>query len=152
MKSILESIIRRPKIVFEKTHPKALLPKKSLEKDVGWDIFAVEDSVIPPKDSISIKSGLKVAHIDDGYWFKIESRSGLAFKHDIVSFQGIIDNNYRGELGLKLFNFSNKEYIIHSGDRVAQLVIYYENIDFSIEWGSVTPSNRGDKGFGSSGK
>ena len=152
MNSILDAIARQPKVVFETIHPNAILPKKALERDAGWDISSIENVIIPAKSSLSVKCGLKLAFIDEGYWIKIESRSGLAFKNDIVAFQGIVDGNYRGEIGVKLFNFSNKDYEIKVGDRIAQMIIYYENIDFSIEWGKVVPSNRGHSGFGSTGK
>ena len=151
-KSILDDIIRPPKIVFEKSHPNAYLPKKAYEHDAGLDLFSVEDVIIPAKGTINVNIGLKLAFLDEGYWFKIESRSGLAFKHDIIAFQGVIDNNYRGNIGVKLFNFSDKDYQVKAGDRVAQIVIYYENNDFSIEWGKVVNTNRGNGGFGSSGK
>ena len=150
--SIFDQFGRQPKIVFEKTDQNALLPKKAYPQDVGWDIFSIENVVIPAKWQKNLKTGLKLAFLDEGYWFKIESRSGLAFKNDIVAFQGIIDNNYRGEIGVKLFNFSDQNYEVKVGDRIAQLVIYYENIDFSVEWGKVVNTNRGNSGFGSSGK
>ena len=151
MKSILEEI-RQPKMVFEKTHPNAQLPKKASPEDAGWDVFVVEDCIIPAKGSAVVNIGLKLAYLDEGYWIKVESRSGLAFKSDIIAFQGVIDNPYRGNVGIKLFNFSNTDYNVKVGDRVAQLVIYYENIDFGVEWGKVVQTNRGSNGFGSTGR
>lgn len=151
--SLLRDVMeRQPKMVFEKIHPEAKLPIKSLPQDVGWDVSSVEDSIIHPKSSNIVKIGLKLAYIDEGYWIKVESRSGLAFKHDVVAFQGVIDNQYRGEIGIKLFNFSDQKYIVNKGDRIAQLVVYYENIDFGVGWGSATNTNRAEKGFGSTGK
>jgi dUTP pyrophosphatase len=152
MKSILADIVRQPKIVFEKNHPNALLPKKAYANDAGLDLFSVEDCVIPAKGTNNVNIGLKLAFLDEGYWFKIESRSGLAFKHDITAFQGVIDNPYRGNIGVKLFNFSDQDYQVKCGDRIAQIVIYYENNDFSIEWGKASNTVRGNSGFGSSGK
>jgi dUTP pyrophosphatase len=150
--SLLKNMARQPKVCFEKIHPDAILPSKSMKEDVGWDVSSIQDVEIPAKGSVIVKIGLKLAYIDDGYWIKIESRSGLAFKHNILAFQGIIDNPYRGEIGVKLFNFSEQTYKVQKGDRVAQLVIYYENIDFSFEWGKVVPTKRQERGFGSSGK
>lgn len=150
--SLLDQIARQPKIIFEKADINAMLPKKAYPQDVGWDIFSVENVTIPAKSQKNLRTGLKLAFLDEGYWIKVESRSGLAFKNDIVAFQGVIDNNYRGEIGIKLFNFSNQNYDVKIGDRIAQLVIYFENIDFSIEWGKVVDTNRGNSGFGSSGK
>lgn len=90
-KSILEEM-RQPKMVFEKIHPNAQLPKKAHPNDEGWDLFAVEDQTIEAKGSAVVKVGLKLAFLDDGYWIKVESRSGLAFKSDVFAFQGIVDN------------------------------------------------------------
>lgn len=150
-KSILEEI-RQPKMVFEKIHPNAQLPKKAHSGDEGWDVFAVEDQTIGAKSSIIVDIGLKLAFLDEGYWIKIESRSGLAFKNDIVAFQGIIDNIYRGDLKIKLFNFSDVPYNIKAGDRIAQLTVKYSINDFGVEWGKSTETSRGTSGFGSTGK
>jgi dUTP pyrophosphatase len=151
-KSMLEELFgKRPKIVFEKTHQNAILPSKKFPQDVGWDLYAVEDATIPAKSQNVVNIGLKLAYLDKGYWFKIESRSGLAFKDNIVAFQGVIDNNYRGNVGIKLFNFGDKDYHVKAGDRVAQMVIYMENVEFDVEWGSVVQTARGSGGFGSTG-
>ena len=119
---------------------------------MGWDLYAVEDVTIPAKSQNVVDIGLKLAYLDQGYWFKIESRSGLAFNHDITAFAGIIDNTYRGVIGIKLFNFSTIDYQVKVGDRIAQMVIYMENIDFDVQWGNVVQTNRGSGGFGSTGR
>lgn len=150
-KSILEDI-RQPKMVFEKVHPNALLPKKAHITDEGWDLFAVENQIIERKNSAIVNIGLKLAFLDEGYWLKIESRSGLAFKNDIVAFQGVIDNGYRGNIGIKLFNFSDISYEIKQGDRIAQITVKYSISDFGVEWGRSTQTMRGSSGFGSTGK
>lgn len=151
-KSLLEEMCgKRPRIAFEKTHCNAILPSKTYPQDVGWDLYAVEDVTIPAKSQNVVDIGLKLAYLDQGYWFKIESRSGLAFNHDITAFAGIIDNTYRGVIGIKLFNFSTIDYQVKVGDRIAQMVIYMENIDFDVQWGNVVQTNRGSGGFGSTG-
>lgn len=144
--------MRQPKMVFEKIHQNAQLPKKAHPNDEGWDLFAVEDQTIEAKSSTVINVGLKIAFLDEGYWLKVESRSGLAFNHDIVAFWGILDNGYRGELKIKLFNFSTLPYVIKSGDRVAQILVKYSITDFGVEWGKTVPTQRGSNGFGSTGK
>ena len=149
--SILKEFGRKPKIVFEKTHPNAILPSKKFPQDAGWDLHSVEDTIIPANGQNTVNIGLKLAFLDSGYWFKIESRSGLAFKNDIVAFAGIIDGTYRGNVGIKLFNFGNTDYQVKTGDRIAQMVIYMENIDFDVEWGKVVETTRGSGGFGSTG-
>ena len=89
--SILANM-ERPKMVFEKTHQNAQLPKKAHSDDAGWDVFAIEDQVVEAKSSAIVKIGLKLAFLEEGYWIKFESRSGMAFNHDVVAFQGVVDN------------------------------------------------------------
>jgi dUTP pyrophosphatase len=143
-------------IKFLKTHADAVLPKKnnpdSSMGDSGYDMSAVADTVIPARGSAVVPVGLTLADLAPGYWIRIESRSGLAFKHNITSFNGIIDNSYRGDLGVKLFNNSDKDYTVTKGDRVAQLVVY-PLVSLEADWSdSVTETSRGANGFGSSGK
>lgn len=140
-----------PKVVFVKSDPNAQLPKKNNPTDTGYDVFATQSVVIPAKGCAVVPIGIKVGHIPDGYWFKVESRSGLGFKHDLMAHPGIIDCEYRGDCGVKLYNFSHTDYTIQVGDRCAQFV-FYLNIDLALEFGESRASNRGEKGFGSSGK
>lgn len=140
-----------PTLKFEKTHDLAKLPSKNHDSDTGYDVYAVEDKIIPAKSSNVVGVGLKFAYIPEGYWIKVESRSGLGFKHSILAHPGIIDSGYRGDAGVKLYNLSDKDYEIKAGDRIAQFVIYL-NLSMPVEWGKVEESSRGEKGFGSSGK
>lgn len=148
------------KIRFYKTHPDAQLPKRNHDSeyfggngDSGYDLFCVEDTIIPQRGSKVVPVGIKVAFIEPGYWFKIESRSGLSFKHNLLSHPGIIDNQYRGDCGILIYNHSDKEYAFKKGDKVAQFVVY-ELIDAEVNWSTtstVDETKRGEKGFGSSG-
>lgn len=140
-----------PSMKFEKTHPDAVLPKKNFASDSGWDLFAVEDTTIPAKNRAVVPVGLKLAYLENGYWLSVESRSGLSFKHGILAHPGVIDQNYRGDLGVLLYNHGNEDYNAKKGDRVAQLVLHY-NINLNVDWGVVQSTDRGEKGFGSSGK
>ena len=91
------------------------------------------------------------AYIEKGFWFRIEPRSGLGFKHNLQPHLGVIDNGYRGDLGVKLYNFSSTSYTVNKGDRIAQFVVY-PLIHPQCEWADdVVESDHGDKGFGSSG-
>lgn len=140
-----------PILKFEKTHDLAKLPTKNHESDTGYDVYSVEDKVIPARGSAIVNVGLKFAYIPDGYWIKVESRSGLGFKHGVSAHPGIIDNGYRGDAGIKLYNNTDVDYEVKAGDRIAQFVIYL-NFHMPVEWGTVEASDRNDKGFGSSGK
>jgi deoxyuridine 5'-triphosphate nucleotidohydrolase len=140
-----------PVLKFEKIHESAKLPSKNNESDTGYDVYSIEDTVVPARGSTVVNVGLKFADIPEGYWIKVESRSGLGFKHGITAHPGIIDNGYRGDAGIKLYNLTDTPYSIKAGDRIAQFVVYM-NIHMDVAWGNVTESTRGDKGFGSSGK
>jgi len=140
-----------PILKFEKTHEAAKLPTKNHESDTGYDVYSVEDKVVPARGSAVVNVGLKFAYIPEGYWVKVEARSGMGFKHGVTPHPGIIDNGYRGDAGIKLYNNTDTEYTLKAGDRVAQFVIYM-NINMPVEWGQAQATDRGDKGFGSSGR
>ena len=145
-------------IKFVKTHPDAQLPKRNHESipghiigDTGYDIFAVESRIIGAKDSCVVPVGFKVGFITEGYWFRVEARSGLSFKHNVIPHFGVVDNQYKGDLGILLYNLSDDNYPVTVGDRIAQLVVY-PIIEAKIEWiDKAVESNRGEKGIGSSG-
>jgi len=136
---------------FEKTNDSAVLPSKNHDNDTGLDVTSVEDTVIPAKGSAVVDVGLNFSYIEPDYWVKIEGRSGLGFKHGILPHPGIIDEGYRGNAGVKLYNLTDKDYEVKAGDRIAQFVVY-ANHPVVVSEGKVVDSDRGEKGFGSSGK
>jgi len=152
------NIVDKPaiKVKFLKTHDDAILPKVNNSAwatgDSGYDIFSVEDVVVPARGTTVAPVGITVADISPGYWFRIEPRSGLGFKHNIQPHLGVIDNQYRGDLGVKLYNFSDTDVTIEKGKAVAQFVVY-PLLQVDVDWSEeVTETNRGAKGFGSSDK
>ena len=141
------------KLQFEQTHADAVLPTKNHDSDTGMDVTCVEDFVIPANGSAVVDVGLKFAFIEPGYWVKVEGRSGLGFKHGLMPHPGIIDQDYRGDAGVKLYNFTNVDYVGKAGDRIAQFVVYANfPVEVSAGDASVNETDRGSKGFGSSGK
>ncbi|MBC8416808.1 dUTP diphosphatase [bacterium] len=142
-------------VKFKKTHDWAKLPKINnvcpKTGDSGCDLHAVSTVNIPAGGSAVVPVGLTLAYITPGYWFRIEPRSGLGFKQGLQPHLGIIDNGYRGDMGVKLYNFSDKDCMLQCGERIAQMVIY-KLYQPEIEWAEeVEETARGDKGFGSSG-
>ena len=140
------------KIKLKKTHPDAVLPSANNDDigtgDTGFDLVAVEDVQIREFSSDVVPVGLTLADITPGYWMRIEPRSGLGFKHSIQPHLGVIDNGYRGDLGVKLYNFSDKVYPVNAGERIAQMV-FYELLQPRVEWSEeAKESDRGEKGFG----
>ena len=136
---------------FRKINENAKLPTKNNESDTGFDVYCVEDMIIPGRGSAVVDVGLEFAYITPGYWVKVEGRSGLGFKHGISPHPGIIDSGYRGNAGIKLYNNTATDYEVKSGDRIAQFVVY-KNYNVVVEEGDTVESDRGASGFGSSGK
>jgi dUTP pyrophosphatase len=144
-----------PKIKIMKTHEDAALPASNnadtCTGDTGYDLVAVESAHIEAGSSEVVSVGLTLADISPGYWIRIEPRSGLGFKHNIQPHLGVIDNGYRGDLAVKLYNFSRDDgYTVKKGDKIAQLAVYpLLQPEFSFS-DSITETPRGNKGFGSS--
>ncbi len=143
-------------VQFVKTHEDAVLPKRNhneiLTGDAGYDLFAVEDTLIPARGSNIVPVGLEVAHITPGYWFRIESRSGLSFRHNLEAFNGIIDNGYKGNCSVLVFNRSDVDVCVKRGQACAQFIVY-KMVPTRVDWADEkTESSRGEKGFGSSDK
>ena len=130
----------------------AILPTKAHDEDNCWDIYSIEEKVVPARGSAIIGVGLKLAYVTPGFGFVFRPRSGLGFKHSLQPALGEIDNGYRGELGVKIYNFSDVDYTFKKGDKMAQFKIekvWKSEVSFTDE---VTESTRGEKGFGSSGR
>ena len=110
-----------------------------------------ESYEIKPNERILVKTGIKV-QIPKGHWGNIRDRSGLAFKHGIHHLAGVIDETYRGEIGVVVVNMGKKPYKITKNERIGQMIIApYANVD--IEYvKELDESNRGSSGYGDSGK
>ena len=142
------------KILVKRLVPEAVLPEYAhgpLE-DAGMDLRAVTDVLLEPQVPQLIPTGLAI-EVPSGYEAQIRPRSGLALKHAITvpNAPATIDPGYRGEVRVILLNLGREAYQIHRGDRIAQMVIArYE----AIEWeeGNLAQSQRGEGGFGSSGR
>ena len=128
------------------------LPIKAHENDMGYDVQSREDIVIPPKSflPVKVKTGLRV-DLPPGLGIQIQSRSGLAFNKGIRVFNGIIDSGYTGEIIIGLYNESCEEYRVCKGDRIAQLCFYNVPLIKLKKIEECVKSERGEKGFGSSG-
>jgi dUTP pyrophosphatase len=148
-------------IKFVKTHADAVLPTKAHDGDNCFDLYAVEDTVVPCSGSwfgdvtvgnAVVPIGITVADITKGFGFVLRPKSGLGFKAGLQPHLGEIDNGYRGDCAVKMYNFNCKNYTFKKGDKVAQIKV--EKIyDTKVGWaGMAKKSKRGDAGFGSSGK
>ena len=140
---------------FLRLHPQAKLPAyaHSPDEDSGLDLYAVEAVTLPARGWAAVPTGLAV-EIPAGYEGQVRPRSGLAARHGIalLNAPGTIDPGYRGELRVLLINHSDQDYRIAAGERIAQLVIAaYARVECS--WAeSLSESDRGGGGFGSTGR
>lgn len=130
------------------------LPDYLTEGSAGIDLYAniSEPISLKPLERVLIPTGIYIS-IPNGYEAQIRARSGLALKHGITLANGIgtIDSDYRGEIKIILINLGQDEFIINSGDRIAQMVfIKYEKVTL-IEVNKLDDTKRGGGGFGHTG-
>lgn len=125
--------------------------RRSNPSDAGADLVAGEDKVIPPLERTIVGTGVFI-EIPYGYYGRIAPRSGLANSHGINTLAGVIDSCYRGEIKVVLHNTDRYEsFTVRMGDRIAQLIIEkHYNFEF-IEVEELEDTERGQKGFGSTG-
>lgn len=120
----------------------------------GADISSAEDVVIPPHGRALVKTGLIFECPNIRWEVQIRSRSGLALKEGlfVLNSPGTIDSDYRGEVGVILFNTTDTPYHVKPGDRIAQAVICKQQaIVFEPTGGELSATERGSGGFGSTG-
>ncbi len=139
------------KIVNRSNNP---LPNYATKASAGVDLraFIEQDILIKPLQRILVKTGLYI-QLPVGYEAQVRPRSGLAIKKGItvLNTPGTIDADYRGEIMVILINLSNEDYIVKSGDRIAQMVIAsHEQADWKLV-DTLDETERGAGGFGSTG-
>ncbi len=127
------------------------LPRYMTEHAAGLDVFAAvgqEVSIFPGQREM-IPTGLAIA-LPEGYEAQIRPRSGIAWKHGVtlVNAPGTIDADYRGEIGILLINHGDLPFVVHRGDRIAQMIVQRV---CRVQWDvhpELSPTGRGDGGFG----
>lgn len=131
----------------------AVLPTYGTEKSAGMDLYATSNVIINPGETVKVETGIAMA-IPDGCVGLLFARSGLATKFGLrpANCVGVIDSDYRGEIIVALHNDSNNKYMISEHERVAQLVIVpFIHAELN-EVGSLSETERGFGGFGSTGR
>ena len=136
----------------------AKIPTRAHGTDAGLDIYAREDQLVPAKGSAKFDTGV---HIELPYLDimgelyctvgMLKSKSGLNVKHGITS-EGVIDMGYTGSIMVKLYNHSDTDYMVKAGDKISQLVIFPIINPTPCLVDSLDDAERGDNGFGSSGR
>ena len=137
-------------ILFQKIHVEAKIPQRNLPTDAGLDLYCVQDHVLNPGEPAKIPTGIQMA-IPTGNVGLICDRSSMGAK-GIRTLGGVVDSGYRGEVQVLLINLKNEPYIIRRGDKVAQILILPVNLAAPKEVAELPSSDRGEAGFGSSGR
>ena len=140
------------KLKFKRLTNTAKLPAYAHEGDSGMDICADETVSILPNSFAKIHTSI-AAVIPEGYEIQVRPRSGMQCVKGIVGAWGTVDEGYRGEIGVALYNHSNEVYTVNRGDRIAQLVlapVVRADIEETDDLGEDT--ERGTGGFGSTGR
>jgi dUTP pyrophosphatase len=137
------------KIKLLATNAKA--PVRANDCAAGYDLFSLYNYTLYPHQRLLVQTGIAM-EIPDGYYGRIAPRSGWALKYGIDTLAGVIDSDYRGEVGVILYNTDKAiPFNIKMGDRIAQMIFKkYESIDFVIE-NELDQTERGSGGYGSSG-
>jgi dUTP pyrophosphatase len=130
------------------------LPAYATEGSAGMDVCAAVDYnlEIPAGETALIPTGF-IIELPQGHEAQVRPRSGLAVKHNIgiLNSPGTIDSDYRGEVKIILTNFGKKTFVVHRGDRIAQMIVAkYERVQWQ-ESSSLAESVRGEGGFGHTG-
>lgn len=130
------------------------IPTKAHKTDEGYDLYSNENVVIRPGETVKVHTGICLG-LPEGYWAKIFDRSSVGSQGLLVN-AGVIDNSYTGEVIVCMTNLSNgtedDTFIITKGDKIAQFVLMRHNHKDIVEVNSLEETERGEKGFGSSGK
>ena len=128
----------------------AFMPEFAHKTDAGADLRSPVDVVIPARGSAVIDTGIHV-EIPEGFTGFLKSKSGLNVNHNLIG-EGVIDSGYQGSIRVKLYNLGDKDYSIKKGDKIIQLVILpCAYCDF-VEVNKFAETERGDGGFGSTGR
>ena len=139
------------KLLVNKLDPNAILPERKSDGAAGYDICCLEKRVvIPPNSRKLISTGLSFT-VPEGTYGQLAPRSGLSTMGVNIG-AGIIDRDYTGEVKVLLFNHTLEKVYINEKDRIAQLIIKKIELPVVEEVDSLESTNRGNKGFGSTGK
>ncbi len=136
-------------------HYEGLPPiRRMTEGASGYDILAAcrDEMTVPPRECVLVPAGFSLS-IPPGYEAQVRPRSGLALRKrlGLLNSPGTIDSDYRGEVGVVVYNFSDEDYIVHRGDRIAQLVFCrLPDVEIS-ESDDLDSTERGSGGFGHTG-
>jgi len=138
-------------IPIKKSIELAKTPTRGSTSAAGYDLYSTEEYILKPLERKLFKTGISLA-IPKGLYGRIAPRSGLAYKDGIDVMAGVIDEDYRGDVGVILINLGSVDKTIVVGDKIAQII--FENYTAAAfeETDDLSNTNRSDGGFGSTDK
>lgn len=128
----------------------AFAPTRAHATDAGLDLYAMHDGIVRAHQAATFHTGVHV-ELPKGTAGILLPKSGLMTKHDIITF-GVVDESYRGEIMVHMFNCGMNDYSVKAGDKVSQMLVVpvlYENVEIVDE---LSAGERGNNGFGSTGR
>ena len=136
------------RLSFKRLDPKALLPTRGSPSAAGLDLYSIEAVSLQPRERRLIRTGLAV-DIPEGYYGRLAPRSGLATQKGIDVLAGVIDADYRGEIGCLLYNAGDEIIDLPAQTRICQLIIEKIITPDAVWSDSLAETSRGSGGFGS---
>ncbi|XP_055814953.1 deoxyuridine 5'-triphosphate nucleotidohydrolase-like [Solanum dulcamara] len=134
----------------KKLSDNAVLPSRGSPLSAGYDLSSATETKVPARGKALVPTDLSIA-VPEGTYARIAPRSGLTWKHSIDVGAGVIDADYRGPVGVILFNHSDVDFKVKIGDRIAQLIIEKIIVPEVEEVDDLDSTVRGSEGFGSTG-
>ncbi|TSC93353.1 MAG: dUTP pyrophosphatase [Candidatus Berkelbacteria bacterium Licking1014_7] len=138
------------KIKIKIIDKRAKMPEYARSGDVGMDVFALEDIIIPSRMVVNINLGFAL-EFPTGFVARMSDKSGLG-KRGIHVFGGVYDAGYRGEYNVSLYNSTSDDFLSKLGEKLAQIIIYPVEIVKLEKVDNLSESIRGKGRFGSTGK
>ena len=147
---IMEEEAFENKLRVKKLSEHATIPVRGSDGAAGYDLSAAYDCVVKAKSKELVKTDLSIA-IPKNTYARIAPRSGLAYKKFIDVLAGVVDYDYRGNVGVILANFGDEDFEVKKGDRVAQMILERITTPECVEVEDLEATERGAGGFGSTG-
>ncbi|HEX9544533.1 MAG TPA: dUTP diphosphatase [Pyrinomonadaceae bacterium] len=135
---------------FKRLDDRAVLPTRGSALAAGLDLYSIEDLTIEPKKRYLARTGLAVV-IPEGHYGRLAPRSGLATKNGLHVLAGVIDADYRGEIGCLLYNTGDETINLPAQSKICQLIIEKIITPEAVWANEITETDRGSGGFGSTG-
>mmetsp|Transcript_25267 Transcript_25267/g.38798 ORF Transcript_25267/g.38798 Transcript_25267/m.38798 type:complete len:195 (+) Transcript_25267:211-795(+) len=140
----------QPQLLVKRLSTNAVIPTRGSDLSAGYDLSAAKAMTIAPGDRAVVPTDLSIA-CPAGTYGRVAPRSGLTVKKGIHVGAGVIDADYRGAVGVVLFNLGKEDFEIQPGDRIAQLVLEQVLMVPVVEVEDLDKTVRGSGGFGSTG-